>query len=357
MKPSLPLSITALLTVSLATLAAPDAGADTWGFVRSFAGSNIVLDDGQLVRLTPGTRIIRADGSAATRADIARTSKVEVTFAADGGVAQVQVYAPGAIPEVHLSNLPPVRGSAYVTEVGVAGKTYSRALAALRATYARPATYTQLRTGIHYDPKGIAGAPAAARFMLKDSFGDVLVDRVLATGASATLNMGLDAQATDRITLEVAPAGEGSLPQEACLWLDPRMTVGQLLPAPLGLTAGAPKRLADALIQKLGETKLGPMAVCDFAPIRGRGDNYMMRDLSEDLMVLLMGQTPVAGAYRKALAPGVLIADADKKAIQTVGATTVLTGSVNWRPEGIVVNAIIVNVEDGQLIASASILD
>lgn len=348
---------TLCVAVALAASCAAQVPSETWGLVSSIVGPNIVLDDGQLIRLQAQTAITKADGSAGKRVDINRGCRLVVTRSADGTVAQVKVFVPSATRQVFLSNTAPARGAAYVTTVQVGGSSWSRSLALLRATYTRPATYTQFRSQVRYDPRGLEGAPAAARFMLKDSFGDVIVERVLTAGGTAHLNTGLDAQATDRITLETAPAGEGMLAQEACLWLDPRFVLGTPAATPMPISKDASTKVAEALAASLGETKLGAVAVCDFKPVRPPKDQSFIQDLSRDLMVLLGKKYRLAGHYRKQLDPGTPLTDADKKELQKLQATHVVTGSVNWRQEGVIINAVMVQVDNGALMAAVSVRD
>jgi TolB-like protein len=337
-------------------LSVPAVSAETWGFVASVVGPNILLDDGTLVRVSAATRVVRADGSAGKPEEISRGSRVVATQAADGSVAQLRVFAPQAAQLVYLSNLAPARGAAYVTTVGLGAETRSRSLALSRATYARAANWTQFVSDVRYDPHGAPGAPAAARFMLKDSFGDAIVERLISAGQTGPLNAGLDANATDRLTLEVAPAGEGQLEQDWCLWLDPRFVIPPAA-APQSLAARTPQRLVEALTKALGETRIDGLAVAEFAPIRANRDQSFLRDLNEDLLVLLGRKYRVAGVYRNRLALGVPIPDGNRNELQKMGATYVLVGTVNARAEGTVIDALVVQVENGALIAGASVVD
>jgi TolB-like protein len=349
--------IAGLLAV-LASLVVTPSGhcAERWGFVASIVGPNILLDDGALVRLTAGTRVLRADGSAGQRDDIGRGSRIVVTQAADGSVSEVRTFAPRATQLVYLSNLAPVRGAAYATTMRDTGGTFSRSLALSRVTYTRPANWTQFVADVRYDPRGAAGAPTAARFMLKDSFGDAIAERVVSAGQSAPLNAGLDANATDRLTLEVAPAAEGQVDQDWCLWLDPRF-VAPSPGAPAMLSREVPARLIEALTKSLGETRIDGLAVCEFTPIRVSRDQSFLRDLGEDLLALLGRKYRVAGVYRTRLAVGAPLPDANRNELQKLGAAYVLVGSVNTRAEGTVINTMVVQVDNGALIAAASIAD
>lgn len=347
----------ALLSLLVAASGGAQAphSASTWGLVSAVAGPNIMLDDGQLVRLAPTTRITRADGQAATRADVWRHRKVVVTFAADGTVAEVRVFAPRSAQEHYLSNLAPVRGSANVMAVSVGGEPRSRSMALLRVTYNRPANWTQFRSQIRYDPAGAGAAPAAARFMLKDSFGDLIVDRVIAAGQTDQLNVGLDAQATDRLTLEAAPAGEGQLQQDWCLWLDPHFVTPVSTTAAQLLRKDTPERLAEALTQALGEARIDGLAVAQFTPLGVSADQFYMQDLSQDLLVLLGRKFRVAGVYGKKLDVGTLLPDGNRTELQKLPAAYVLIGSVSARAEGTVLNACVVQVDNGALVASATV--
>jgi TolB-like protein len=338
-------------------LCSPGRPAETWGYVTSLVGPNLLLDDGSLLRLAPGTRIVRADGSAGGVESISRGGRVVATRAADGSVAELRAYAPTATQRVYLSNLAPARGAAYVTTVRDAGGERSRSLALSRVTYTRPANWTQFISEVRYDPRGATGAPAAARFTLKDSFGDVIVERVAAAGQTVALNAGLDANATDRLTLEVAPAGEGQLAQDASLWLDPHF----LIPPPAGVAPGFsrtfPARLTEALIKALGETRVDGLAVAEFAPVRVNRDQSFLRDLNEDLLVLFGRTYRVAGVYRNRLPIGTPVPDANRAELQKLGAAYVLVGTVSGRGEGTVYNAAVVQLDNGALLAAVSLVD
>ena len=74
-------------------------------------------------------------------------------------------------------------------------------------------------------------------------------------------------------------------------------------------------------------------------------------------MVLLGKKYRLAGHYRKQLDPGTPLTDADKKELQKLQATHVVTGSVNWRQEGVIINAVMVQVDNGALMAAVSVRD
>ncbi|MBM3474427.1 MAG: hypothetical protein FJX75_14280 [Armatimonadetes bacterium] len=279
-----------------------------------------------------------------------------MTQAADGSVTEVRTFAPRATQVVYVSNLAPVRGAAYVTTLREGGETRSRSLALSRVTYTRPANWTQFVADVRYDPRGVAGAPTAARFMLKDSFGDAIAERVVSAGQTAPLSAGLDANATDRLTLEVAPAAEGQLDQDWCVWLDPHF-VAPSPGAPAMLSREVPARLIEALTKALGETRLDGLAVAEFTPIRVSRDQTFLRDLGEDLLSLLGRKYRVAGVYRTRLPVGVPLPDANRNELQKLGAAYVLVGSVNVRAEGTVINAMVVQVDNGALVVAASIVD
>jgi len=335
----------------------PAQAAETWGLVASLVGPNLLLDDGALVRVAPGTRILGADGTPGDRDAISRGSRVIVTYAADGSVGQLRVYAPTATQRVYLSNLAPARGAAYALTAHDGTADRSRSLVVSRATYSRPANWTQFVSEVRYDPRGTAGAPAAARFVLTDSFGEALVERVVAAGQTAALSAGLDANATDRLTLEVAPAGEGQPAREACLWLDPHFVIAAPAGTASALSRSLPQRLVDALVKALGEARMDGLAVAEFAPIRVSRDQTFLRDLNEDLLVLLGRRYRVAGVYRNRLPLGAPIPDANRTELQKLGAAFVLVGTVNARAEGTVINAAVVQLDNGALVAATSVVD
>lgn len=349
----------AWFAVAFSLAAAPaEADNELWGFVTAVVGNSLLLDDGTLVRTGPQTRVVHADDRTGRLEEISRSSRVEVTQGADGSVSEVRVFAPRATQLVYVSILTPVRGAAYVTSTEAHGQRRLRSLALLRATYARPNNWTQFVSDVRYDPRETPGAPSAARFMLKDSFGDVIAERVLSPGETAPLNSGLDANATDRLTLEVAPAGEGALEQAWCLWLDPHFVIapGTSNIAPL-FSRTLPDRLVEQLVKALGERRVDGLAIAEFTPVRISRDQTFLRDLAEDLLVRLARTYRVAGIYRTRLPVGAPISEGNRNELQKLGAAYVLVGSVSTRAEGTVVNAIVVQLDNGALVASASVVD
>jgi TolB-like protein len=167
--------------------------------------------------------------------------------------------------------------------------------------------------------------------------------------------VGLDPQATDRLTLEAAPAGEGQLKQDWCLWLDPRFVAPLAATAPRLLCVGTAERLADAISQALGETRIDGLAVAYFTVANFPADQHFTKDLGQDLLVLLGRKFRVAGVYAKQLDVGAPLPDANRNELQKMAAAYVLTGSVSGRAEGTILNACVVQVDNGALIASATV--
>ena len=347
--------LVATVCVPLGARAAPVAAPQAAGIVVSLIGPNLTLDDGTLIRLSSGTRIVRPDGSAGTRDDISRQGQVLVTYAADGSVAEVRAFPPRSTPEIYLSNLAPLRGSAVVTAARAGDDLLAHSLALFRTTYPRQGNWTQFRTEVRYEPHGQPGAPGAARFALKDSFGDLIVERVVSAGETKRLYAGLDAQATDRLTLEVTAAGQGALQQDWCLWLDPRFVFD---PGPTPGTVLSPRtveRLADTLAKSLGQTKIERLALSDFAAVRVPSDQFFPRELSDQLFTLLGRKFRMAGILRRPLEVGAPLTDNDRAELGRLGAAFVTTGSVSGRPDGTVVNAVVVRVDNGAFVGAASV--
>jgi len=325
------------------------------GFVVSLTGANLTLDDGTLVRLGPATKIVRADGTPGTRDDISRQGRIVLTYAPDGTVAEVRAFPPRSVPEVYLSNLPPMRGSAVVTAATAGGELNSHSLALFRTTYPRQWNWLQFRSAVRYDPRAATGAPGAARFALKDGFGDVIVERAVSAGETARLDIGLDAQATDRLTLEVAPLGEGPLQQDWCLWLDPRFIVDPGATPGAVLSRRTIERLAEALTTALGQTKVEHLAIAEFTPVRVPADQFFPREVSEQLLASLGRRYTVTGVVRRRIDVGAALDDGDRAELAKIGAAFAVVGSVSARQDGTVVNAVIVQVPNGAFVAAASV--
>jgi TolB-like protein len=355
MEPSALAALAVLVSLQAYGSAAPTQPPQTSGFVASLIGANLTLDDGTLVRLGPATKIVRPNGTPGTRDDISRQGKVVLTYAPDGTVAEVRAFPPRSVPEVYLSNLPPMRGSAVVTAATVGGELDSHSLALFRTTYPRQWNWLQFRSGVRYDPRGATGAPGAARFALKDSFGDVIVERVVSAGDTARLDLGLDAQATDRLTLEVAPLGEGPLQQDWCLWLDPRFVVDPGATPGAILSRRTIERLAEALTAALGQTKVERLGIAEFTPVRVPADQFFPREVSEQLLASLGRRHAVTGIVRRRIDVGAALDDGDRAELAKIGAAFVVAGSVSARQDGTVVNAIVVQVANGAFIAAASV--
>jgi hypothetical protein len=348
------LALVGVLWVPARTSALAAEMRQTMGFIVTIAGPNLSLDDGSLVRLAPGTKIIRQDGTAGSADDLSRQARVIVSYAPDGTVAEVRAFRPRSVQETYLSTLAPLRGWAVVTSVGAGPDLRARSLSLVRTTYARNPNWVRFVSEIRYDPKGAPGAPGAARFGLKDSFGDLIVERVVPAGSTARFEVGLDNQATERLTLETTAAGEGALQPEWCLWLDPRFVQYPTGPPVAMPSPRVVERLADALVKSLGQAAAERLAVAEFTPWNVPADQFTPREVSEQLLTLLGQRLKVVGVMRRRPEVGAPLSDADRQELARMGASLVVSGSITGRPDGTVLNAVIVRVSDGALIGAAS---
>jgi TolB-like protein len=345
------IAVVALILSPTFTASTHAGPSETWGFVEIAAGPHLVLDSGLAVRLNANTPVKKADGSAGKISDVTRGSRAVISLTPAGTARAVQVFRPGPVQEICLDRLPPVRGAANGVTARWGGQAWPRSLATLRVSYPRPATYVRFETRVLYQPREGAGAPRTARFVVQDSFGDVLCEKVVPAGGCGPLAIGLDAQATDRLTLAVM-GGEGQLRQDWCLWLDPRFFTAW--------TGGAPHSLSAATVEKLvaGLTKtplegLTAVAIAPFVPTQ-LPSNDPVADLQADLIVALAQHWPVLGPYAQQLDPGLALDAKRKPELQKLGASHVVTGSISLRPDGLAVNALLVQVDNGALLAAAA---
>jgi TolB-like protein len=165
------------------------------------------------------------------------------------------------------------------------------------------------------------------------------------------LVIGLDAQATDRLTLAVT-GGEGQLRQEWCVWLDPQFLTAWT-PGPLHAVRQATvDQLVAGLVQAPAENVTG-VAIAPFVPTR-LPSNEPIADLQADLIVGLGRHRPVLGPYGTALDPGAPLDAKNKQALQKAGASHVVTGSVSLRPDGLTINTMLVQVDNNAILAAAT---
>ncbi|MBM3501862.1 MAG: hypothetical protein FJX74_24680 [Armatimonadetes bacterium] len=336
------------LSLSFAQGAPPAAGL-TWGYIDNVDGAALTLDDGTTITLAEGVKIVRLDGSEGSAADIAKGLRVELHLDAQGAATRLELLPAPLAPEAYLTALT-VRG-ATGARATVGGRTYPRSLSAIKASFVGQANMAALVGGVAFLPPKDA-KPAAARFAVLGPTSDVLFERTVKAGESGDFRLNFTPGRADAYTLLVAPVGEGTLQPEWCVWLDPRLVAP--LPTPQGVgvlrsTAGA--LLAD-LRAALGERQPGPMAVALFVPLRVR-DDQALQDLQEDLVVGAVGSLPVVGKCAQRPEPGMPLPDAAKAEAGKLGAKSLLVGSVSDRGDGLVVNAVLVDVESGQIIATA----
>jgi TolB-like protein len=347
---SIGIGLSGLLALSLAsTQPAPPAAGLTWGYVDNIDGQALTLDDGTTVKLGDATKVVRLDGTDGTPADVAKGLRAELTLDAQGTVTRLELLPTPLAPEAYLSNLT-VRG-AIGLRATVGGRTYPRSLAAIKATFVGQANMAALVGGVAFVPPKESKA-GAARFAIVGPASDVLFECTVKAGESADFRLNFTPGRADAFTLLATPVGEGALQPEWCLWLDPRLVAP--LPAPQGvgvLRSTAHALLAD-LRQALGDKQAGPLAIALFANLRVR-DDQALQDLHEDLIVAAVGSFQVTGKCAQRPEPGVPLPDAAKAEAVKLGAKSLLVGSVSDRGDMLVINAVLVDVESGQIIATA----
>jgi hypothetical protein len=328
---------------------AQQAAGPTWGYVDSLDGQTLTLDDGTVAKLTDGTKVVRADGADGTPQDLTRGARVVVVLDAEGTAGRVEVLPAPPAPEYYLTALS-VRGATNM-RAQAGGRTYPRSLAALKASFVTRPDVASLVGGVAYLPAKDSKVQAA-RLAILGPANDVLFQRSLKAGETADFRLNFAPGRQDTFTLIATPVGEGALEPDWCVWLDPRM-VGPL-PAPQAV--GVFRRTAAALLadlkQALGDKQPGPIAVPLFVGQRVPNDQ-IIQDLQEDLVVCGVGMLSVAGKIAQRPELGMPLPDAVKAEAGKIGAQCVLVGSVSDRGELLVINATLVDLATGQIIATA----
>jgi len=337
-------------SVAVAQETAEDAPRSLWGYVDTVDGQTLTLDDGSAVTLTDGTTIIGVGGTAATPADITRGVKAEVHLDAEGNATRVELLPAPLAPEYYLSTLT-VRGATVVT-ASVNGRAYPRSLSAIKAPLAGRPDAVSLEGGIAYQPPKDAKAPSAATFAVVNAANDMLFQRTVKAGEAAPLKLSFPAGTAQALTLTVSPVGEGVLRPDWCLWLDCRLVAPLPAQPGIGVLQSTARALLDDLKKALGETDPGPMAVALFGVARLR-DDQSVRNLQEDLVIGGMRLFHVVGKSAQRIELGQPLTDAHKKDLANLGAKCVLTGTVSDRGDLLVVNAALVEAENGQILATA----
>ncbi len=350
-----PWALLAAACLSRGVLAQEDENLPTWAFLLALDGQRLTLDDGSVLRLGANTKVLRADGSAGTIDDIYPGAKLVIAPGAGDTPASVQVFRPRPLSEVYLYDLAPDHGGGSGGAVVAGGRLWPRSVSTLRATYARNRYWTGFQTGVAFLPDRAPGSVPAVSFVVLDVFGDVLFQQAVSGGGTGQIHLGFAADsAPERVTLEVRPAGDGVLRQEWCHWLDPHF-----LAAPSGgsrstFDVSTVQTLVDDLLAGPGAAQAGSIAVATFTAVRF-SDDYALRDLSDDLIVLLGKKAKVAGEYGQRLNIGRPLSENEKNQLGKMGADAVVVGSCSQRAEGIIINAVLLRVEDSRLLAAATV--
>ena len=343
-------SVAVALAMTACVLGHTQEAKSLWGVVSAVDGMQILLDDGTAVTLVDGTQVIKVDGTAGAPEDVVRNVKAEVTLGADGNATRVELLPAPLAAEYYLTNLT-VRGATAVPAT-VGGRVYPRSLSALKGSLVGRPDVVTLQGAVAYQPAQGAKAPAGARFAVVNPANDVLFQRTVNAGESAEFRLNFPAGQALTLTLQATPVGEGALQPEWCLWLDPKLVA--LLPTTTG--TGVFKSTAEALLTDLraalGETQAPPMAVALFVPQR-IPDAQIPADLQEDLVIGAVGRFQVVGKSAQRPELGMPLADAVKADLTKMGAQTVLVGSISDRGQMLVVNAALVEVASGQILATA----
>lgn len=321
-----------------------------WGYVDRVDGLTVTLDDGSAIKLSDNTKIVGFGGEDATPADITRGARAEVHLDAEGSATRVELLPAPLAPEYYLSTLT-VRGATVVT-AQVNGRLYPRSLSAVKAPFTGRQDAVSLQGGVAYQPPKDAKAPSAATFSIVNAANDVLFQRTVKPGEAADFRLNFPAGTAQTLTLTVAAVGEGPLRPEWCLWLDPRLLGPLPQQTGIGVLQSTARALLADLKQALGETNPGPMAVALFGLARLR-DDQSVRDLQEDLVVGAMRQFQVIGKSSQRIELGQPLTDAHKNDLTKMGAACVLVGTISDRGDILVVNAALVSVADGKILATA----
>ena len=325
----------------------------TWAYVEAVDGTNILLDDGSILRLGAQSAIRKADGSAGTTNELERGAKIVFRVPGNGTVESVQVFPPRGPQEAYLYDLPTERGAASGTALPADGRLWPKCIATTAAGYQRSKQWERFEARVLYEPAKVDDAPSKALFAVLDDLGVPLFEVALSAGEMADVSLGFGAQSAERIALHARPVGDGDLRQEWCWWLDPHF---------IGFPTAAVRwtvslSTVEALMQALGPAaaaeKAGKVAVTMFDAARGF-DEYALRDLQDDLFIAVGRKGSVAAKYAGRLKIGEPVSDKDRDQLKKLGATSALLGSVTQRSEGAIINAALVNVDSGAILATAT---
>jgi hypothetical protein len=327
--------------------AQPPTGA-TWGYVGKVEGAVITLDDGQTLELAEGAQVIKLDGTVGAPTDILKGLKAVAQRDGAGKVTRLELLPAPPAPEYYLSAMT-VRG-ATVVPAEIDGRVYPRSLALLQGSVAARSDVVRLEGEVAYQPQG--GGPNAARFTILNAAGETMFEADVAGGQTAPFRLTFSPGYSPAYNLRATPVGDGTLKADWCLWLDPRF-VGRssITPGPV-ISPKTAAALIQDLAKALGETKPGPIGIPQFGRVRV-SDAQVCVYLQEDLVVAGVGVLPIAGKVPQAVA---LATAPDKNAVAALGelgAKTVLTGTVSDRGGLTVINAALMDVESGKIIATA----
>jgi hypothetical protein len=320
-----------------------------WGYIDNVDGLALTLDDGTTLKLNDTTKVIRLDGADGTPKDIAKGLRAELNIDAQGTVTRLELLPAPLAPEFYLSNLT-VRGASGV-RASVGGRTYPRSLSALKASFVGQASAVALVGGVAFTPPKESKV-ASARFAVVGPSNDVLFQRTVKAGEVADFRLNFPPGRADAYTLLASPVGEGTLQPEWCLWLDPKLVAPLPAPQGVGILRSTARALLADLKQALGEKQPGPLAIALFTPQRIR-DDQALQDLQEDLVVGGVGSLQVVGKCAQRPELGMPVPDAAKAEAGKLGAKCLLVGSVSDRGDILVINAAVVDLANGQILATA----
>jgi hypothetical protein len=326
----------------------------TWAYVEAVDGRTILLDDGSVLRLGAGAAIRRADGSTGTTEDLARGAKIVFETPHAEGLESLQVFPPRGPQAIYLYDLPTERGGASGAPAPAEGRLWPKSVAAVTASYQRSKYWERFETRVLYQPTKAPDAPAKALFAVLDDLGVPLVETVVPAGETRDVALGFSATASPHIVLQARPVGAGELRQEWCWWLDPHFVGARPAAARWTVALSSVEALTESLRPALADERAGKVAVAVFSAARGT-DAYALQDLQDDLFVAVGRNGATAGKYSgKGLEIGELLSDKEQDALEKLGATSVLVGSVSQRTEGTIINAALVHVESGAILGTAT---
>jgi hypothetical protein len=310
----------------------------------------VTLDDGAVVKLTDGTKVVNVDGSDGTPADIAKGLKVEFTLDAAGNATRAELLPKPPAAEYYLLTFT-VRGATTVP-AEVKGRAYPRSLSAVKATFPVRGDCVAFEGGVAYLPPREAKAPGSVRFSVVNAANDPLYQRTVNAGDTAAFRLNLTPGQADTFTLLASAPGEAALQPEWCLWLDPKLVGAAAASTGVSVYQTTVRSLLADLRKGLQGRDPGPMAVALFAGLR-LNDDQVLRLLQEDLVVAAVGTFQLAGKSSQRPDLGAPLNDGQKADLVRQGAKCVLVGSVSGRGDGMMANAALVEVGSGEILATA----